>query len=135
MAPGVDGQFYFPSAAEILAKPDIVFEVVRVPEWDIEGKPPVAVRIQGLTGKERDAYEMSIMQGKGQNREMNVRNARAKLVQKSARLADGKHLFTEDQIRALGDKSALAMERLFDVARRLSGLTDTDVKELTENFD
>jgi hypothetical protein len=36
---------------------------------------------------------------------------------------------------ALGGKSAAALERVFTVAMRLSGLTPDDVKDLTENLD
>ena len=127
---------YFPSVAEILAADDRTFEDVRIPEWDVSGKPPTVLRVVGITGKERDAYEASIIVGRGRDQTVNARNARAKLIVRSViNPQTGEKLFTEEHVKALGDKSALALERLFDVARRLSGLTDTDVKELTENFD
>ena len=43
------------TAAEILGTEDIVEELVEVPEW--KG----TVRVRGLTGRERDAYEASLL--------------------------------------------------------------------------
>jgi hypothetical protein len=37
-------------------------------------------------------------------------------------------------VRALGRKSAAPIERIFDVARKLSGMSDEDIEKLTENF-
>jgi hypothetical protein len=47
---------------------------------------------------------------------------------------DGKRVFTEAEVKALGAKSARALDRLFDTARRLSGLGDEDVETLAEGF-
>lgn len=109
---------------------DLPSEDVRIPEMGKEAW----VRVRGLTGKERDKYEMSITVGKGTNKEINARNARAKLVVMCAIDDAGNRLFTDDDVAWLGDKSAQALERIFDVARRLSGLTQTDMAELTEDF-
>jgi len=43
-------------------------------------------------------------------------------------------LFRSD-VKALGEKSAAALERVFDVARKLSGLSEDDVEELAGDFD
>jgi hypothetical protein len=118
----------------IMAIQDLPTEDVRIPEWET-GSEQVWIRVRGLTGKERDKYELSITVGKGQNKEINARNARAKLVVMCVVDEKGERLFSDDDVSWLGDKSAQALERIFDVARRLSGLSDTDVKELTEDFD
>jgi hypothetical protein len=36
-------------------------------------------------------------------------------------------------VEALGKKSAAALNRVFEVAQRLSGITDDDVEELAKN--
>lgn len=113
----------------ILAVPDVKTEELYVPEWG------GVVRVRGLSGKERDAYEMSITVGRGRNQEINARNARAKLVVRCVVDADGNRLFGDADVAALGEKSAAALQRVFDCCRRLSGLSDEDLEEMTEGFD
>lgn len=120
---------------QILAVNDIPVEMIRIPEWEQKGGPQAWVRVRGLTGKERDRYEESVTVGKGRNKDVNYRNARAKLVVLCVVDESGNRIFTDADVTALGNKGALALERIFDVGRRLSGLTDTDVEELTEDFD
>jgi len=116
------------TAAEILAAVDIQEEIVAVPEW--KG----AVRIVGLTGHERDRYEAWILQGKGKNKDVNLTQSRAKLVMLCARDAEGQRLFDEAQVIALGKKSALALQRLFDVAARLSGLDEDTLESIQDDL-
>ena len=113
----------------ILAADDREYEVVPCPEWGGE------VRLRSLTGAERDAYEQSLVQTRGKSREMNLRNARAKLVALCAVDESGNRLFSDQDVAALGRKNAKPLDRLFDVARRLSGLSADDVDRLTEDFD
>jgi len=44
-------------------------------------------------------------------------------------------LFTDADVKALGMKSAVALQRVFDVAQRLSGITSDDVDELAKELD
>jgi hypothetical protein len=112
----------------IIDADDKQYEDVECPEWG--GK----VRVRGLSGTQRDAYEASLVQGNGADRKMNLANARAKMCVLAIVDADGRQVFTSEDVRALGRKSALPIERIFDVARRLSGMTQEDVDKLTENF-
>lgn len=112
---------------QILAAQDIAIEEVAVPEWG------GAVRVRGLTGEERDAYEATMLRMRGTNAQLNLANARAKLVQRSVVGEDGALLFSEADIAALSKKSASALERIFDVAQRLSGLRQADIEEMTKN--
>ena len=112
--------------AAIFAAKDIKTERVPVPEWGGD------VLVRGLTGTQRDDYEASLVVTKGSNREMNLKNARAKLIIRSVVTEDGKPMFTEGDLEALGGKSASALERIFTVARRLSGLSEEDVDELVK---
>lgn len=113
---------------DILDADDQQYDVVECPEWG--GK----VRVRGLSGTQRDAYENSLLQSNGQDRKMNLANARAKMCVLAIVDGNGRTIFTADDVRALGRKSALPIERIFDVARRLSGMTQEDVDKLTENF-
>lgn len=113
---------------EILALSDMQSETVTVPEW--KGASFV---VRGLTGEERDAFEASCVQKRGRKTEVDTRNLRAKLVVRACHNADGTRVFTDEDAPALGRKSAAAINRLFEVAARLSGITDDDLEELAGN--
>lgn len=111
----------------ILQAQDLPYEDVEVPEW--RG----IVRVRGLTGAERDAFEQSIVEQRGKNTRMNLRNIRAKLVALCCVDEQGNRIFTDDDVELLGKKSAAALNRIFEVAQRLSGLRPEDVEELAGN--
>jgi hypothetical protein len=117
----------FLTREDILRAEDIPQEVVEVPEWG------GCVRLRGLTGDERDSFEASIIVGRGANRQVNWRNLRSKLVALSIVDEAGQRMFTDADVDVLGRKSAVALERLFEVAARLSGLGRQDMEELTKN--
>lgn len=117
------------SKSAILAADDLPNIDVECPEWG------GTVRLRSLTGSERDAFEAgTIKQLNNNQRRLELRNLRARFVSLCAIDAAGKPLFTEADVAALGAKSALVLERLFDAGRKLSGLSDSDVKELEEGF-
>ncbi len=111
---------------QILQAQDIARETVSVPEWGGD------VLVRGLTGQERDAYEATIMRLNGTNAQMNLVNARAKLVARSVIDENGDRLFADDDVALLARKSAAALERVFNVAQRLSGLSSADIDELAK---
>lgn len=111
------------SRDSILQAQDIKIELIEVPEWG------GSVYVKGLSGSERDSFEGGLMQKDGKT--PNFHNIRAKLVVKTACDADGKRLFTDADIPELTNKSASALQRVFEVAQRLSGISSADVQELT----
>lgn len=113
----------------ILQADDLLVEDVEVPEWG------GVVRVRGLTGAERDDFEASVVEQRGKKTRFNMQNFRAKLVVRAAINGDGQRLFTDKDAPLLGRKSAAALQRVFEVAQRLSGLSDQDVEELVGNFD
>jgi L-ascorbate metabolism protein UlaG (beta-lactamase superfamily) len=112
----------------ILAADDLPSEDVDVPEWG------GTVRVQGLSGKARDEYftSMAVIRG-GQVVGQDTRNTSARLVAQCLVGEDGQTLFTPGDIDLLGAKSAAALGRVFEVAARLSGLEESDVKSLGED--
>jgi hypothetical protein len=90
------------------------------------------VWVYGMTGAERDKYEGGIIQYRGKEQTVNMANIRAKLCSMTIRDEKGKRLFTEEDIQALSQKSAASLQKIFIVAQKLSGITDEDVKELSE---
>ena len=107
----------------ILAADDLPSEIVPVPEWGGE------VKVRSISGKERDGLEAAISAGK----KVDLSNIRARLVALSVVGEDGKPLFAPADVEALGGKSAKALDRVFDVAQRLSGLRKEDVEDLVKN--
>jgi len=111
------------SKEQILKAKDLQTETVDVPEWG--GK----VVVMGMTGKQRDEFEQSVIKGK----KTNMSNIRARLCQVSLVDEAGVLLFNSNDIAKLGGKSAAALDRCFEVASRLSGISKDDVEDLEKN--
>jgi len=93
------------------------------------------VLVRGMTGRERDAFEVSLMQpGRGGRKVLDPANVRAKLVARCVVDDDGGRLFTDADVAELGGKSAAAVDRVYAVAARLSGMGADDQEELTRDF-
>ena len=112
---------------EILQVQDLPTEQVHVPEWGGD------VLVRALTGAERDRFEQSIVEQRGKSTRMNLQNIRAKLVALTVVDEQGNRIFKDEDVKWLGNKSAAALDRIFEVAQRLSGLRDEDVEELAKN--
>jgi hypothetical protein len=117
------------SREQILKAKDRTYQEVRCPEWG------GTVRLQSLSGAERDAFEESILgqKNKDGSREVVTKNLRAKLVALSAVDKDGNLIFSMDDVMVLGEKNAAPLDRLFSIAQKLSGISKDDVEELTKN--
>ena len=113
----------------ILEIQDIDIERVDVPEWG------GFVFVKGMSGTERDTFEASIVENRGNSPKVNMANIRAKLAAVSICDEDGKKLFTQKDVAALGKKSANALSRVFDAAQRLSGITESDIEELSDEME
>lgn len=110
----------------ILEAEDFRKELVKVPEWGGE------VYICSMTGAARDDWEASIGGG-GKGAKPNLVNFRARLVALTAVDEKGDRLFCDDDLVALGGKSAAALNRCFETAQKLNALTSEDVEELSGN--
>ena len=115
---------------EILEASDIKVQEVAVPEWGENA----AVYVKGMNGAERDKFEGSLITMRGKDKQMNMANIRAKLASMSVCDEKGKRLFNENDVQALSQKSAAALQRVFAVAQKLSGISDEDVEELAEEL-
>lgn len=97
---------------------------VYVPQWG------GSVYVRGMSGTERDRWEADLVEIRGRNRVLKQKNIRASLAARTVVGADGKRLFSDDDILALGRKSAAALNVIFAKAQELSGVSDRDVDEL-----
>lgn len=121
----------------ILNADDILVEEVSIPEWN------TSVFVRGLTAPERDAYEASfrkeikrLRKGKTVTEtKFSMDNARVKLAVLSIckSKTDLTRVFSDDDIPAVSKKSAVALNRVFEVAARLAGITTEDMDELAGN--
>jgi hypothetical protein len=113
---------------DILAAQDLKTEVVNVPEWGGD------VTVRAMSGTARDAWESSMVlvddEGK---RRPNVDNLKAKLVALCMVDETGQQMFTLDEVGHLAGKSALALDRVFQVAQRINGLGFAAEAEATKN--
>ncbi len=108
----------------ILSANDLPRELVEVPEWGGD------IYVSTLNGTARDAFEQS-MQGK--KNKPNLDNVRARFAVLTICDEDGTRLFTDADAKALGEKSAAALDRVFAVAQRLNGFSSQDAEELAKN--
>jgi hypothetical protein len=113
----------------ILSSDDLPRERVAVPEWKCEH-----VWIRALSGTERDAYESSLVEfDERGKRVVNVDNGRARFLVKCIIDESGNRIFSDDDAPALGVKSGAVLDRLYDVARRLSKMRPADAEEAEKN--
>ena len=113
----------------IFAADDRVFEIVEVPEWG------GSVRVKALTGTERDAYEETLLTGTGKHTKVTMANARAKLCARAIVDENGERLFSDKDVQRLGQKSAAALDRVYEVATRLAKISKEDIEDLKGNSD
>ncbi len=117
---------------QILKADDIQFRDVEVPEWG------GSVRIKCMTGSERDSYEASLYEFKpgkdGQGAvKLNRDDMRAKLLARVIVNEKGERLFSDPEVKRLGEKSAQALDRLFAVAQELNGLSKEELEKAEKN--
>ena len=108
----------------ILGASDLPKELVQVPEWGGE------VYVSTLNGTQRDAFEQSMT---GKKNKLNLDNVRARFAVLTLVDDKGSRLFTDADAKALGEKSAAALDRVFAVAQRLNGFSSQDAEELAKN--
>ena len=85
--------------------------------------------VRTLSGTERDAFESSLLAGKNKT----LDNFRAKLLVRCLCDEGGERIFGDEDMAALGNTRADVLDQLFTAARRLNGIGNDDVKELTKN--
>jgi len=116
-----------------LKRDDRKYRDVPVPEWEEDGVVPI-VRLQSLSGTEREEFETSITKTKADGTSStDMKGARAKLLVKIIVDEEGRRIFDDSDVGALSQKSAAAIGRLFDEGSSLSGILKRDVEEAVKN--
>ncbi|MEU2450051.1 hypothetical protein ABZ605_08330 [Streptomyces sp. NPDC012765] len=115
--------------AQIDAIDDRKWEDIPVPEWCGE------VRILGLSGTERDAFQASMvrMGSQGNVAGVNLLDTSARLLAKCI-VDDGfERLYSDKEVKELGKKNGAVIRRLYADAQRISGLTKESVEDAAGN--
>ena len=118
-----------------LSREDILGLRPRMEQVEIEDVGKFTIR--GLTAAERDDYEQGLLEvgPDGQARLKKLRrNVRASLVVRCIVDDAGERMFTDKDTEALGKVDGAVIDRLWDVARRLSGMSTEAVEESEEAF-
>ena len=104
---------------------------VPVKEWGGE------VRLQELSASDRDLWENEsfVLNAEGTGAKFNPKHARARLVVRCLVDENGKRMFSDDEVAAIGSLSASSVQRLFNAARKLNAISNEDMKSLEGNSD
>ena len=113
------------SKAEILAADDILTEVIEVPEWG------GSVTIKAWTVAQADSYGKLIMAN--HKDETFISRLRETVVSMSIVDEDGKLMFNDKDMIALGKKSPAALNRVHKAVMALNKLQNEDGEEASKN--
>lgn len=112
------------TASDILEADDIRSEYVEVPEWG------GTVKIQGLTGEQRNRVgALMRAESKKTSEEEALSYFQMRIAAASMVDEDGKRVFSQNDVAKLAKKSAAAIQRVYDVAAKLSGIGDEEVEK------
>jgi hypothetical protein len=95
------------------------------------------VYLKGLTARERDDYEQSLIEAGPDGRQRvkpHQHNVRASLVVRCLTDETGERLLSDDDVEALGEVDGAIINKLWDEARKLSGMSTEEVDSLAEGF-
>ena len=109
---------------DILNQNDLNTEDVSAQEWGGE------VRVREMTASERDTFEARFANTNGK---ANLDNIRAEIVSKCVVDEQGNRLFGKEDIKALAEKSAAPMDRIFQAALALSGMSQEAQEDAVKN--
>lgn len=113
-----------------LSASDLPREKVDVPEWGVGAY----VFVRGLTGTERDSWECyCLAKREAIGSQGGFPGIRASLVVRATIDDDGRRIFTDADADEVSEKNGKALDRIWTVAARLSGITAEDVEELKKN--
>jgi hypothetical protein len=118
----------FLSRDAIFGANDYKVEVVDVPEWGGQ------VKVRGLTGRERDEFEAGMFVRRGREMVRDTANLRARLLVLCCLDEAGNALFEREDVKALGEKSGAALDRVYESAAKLSGIMEADLEDDVEDF-
>lgn len=112
---------------QIIEADDLETVEVEVPQWG------GSVLVRALTGKQRGQFTSMLVEQRAGGRTLRLQDVQVLLCGLSIVDEHGKRMFSDAEMSVLGGKSAAALQRVFEVAQRISGLSEEDVNELSGN--
>ena len=114
---------------DIFSAKDVEIEKVEVPEWGGH------VFIKGMTAASRGAIEAAISTTRGKGAQSNIAQIRERIAAASVCDKDGALLFTQKDIKELGERSVAALDKIVEAATRLSAISQDDFDELAKEME
>ncbi len=112
---------------EAILAAELAFEDVAVPEWG------GTVRVREMTAAEREQFAQTYARrdkAAEEGREFSIQGA---LVAMCVVDANGARLFSDDEVAVLALKSGVAIDRIYDVAYKLSKIGSGATDEIAKN--
>lgn len=121
---------------DVAAASDLSQEWVAIPEWaplgaDESERAGYGVYVRTLSGKERATWQQVSILGTGNKTAINFQQTTVKLVIMAAIDDQGRRVFSDAHSGMLLGKNSAVLERIADVAMRLSGITEEEVESVT----
>ncbi len=107
----------------IRAADDLPREPVDIPEWKDGAGKPIKVWVRPMMADERDSYEAELLRAQKEGA-AGVSNVRGRYLARCTLDEQGARVFEDGDAEWIGQKSARAVERIFDVIIKLSGLAE-----------
>lgn len=111
---------------------DINVEKVNCPEWGEQGDE---IYVRSMTGRSRDNYEMGLVAASKVAEDARLYNFRAMMAVACCCDKDGELLFDPSDAEWIGGKSAAALDRIVDAAKRISRMMPEDVKAMEKTLE
>lgn len=120
---------------EIVSVDDSTYEDVRVPEWE-KGGPPGWLRVQGLSTAQRSKVEAKLLRQTADGGAVFDATQMRQLFCAYGIIdpTTGGRMFSDKEVHLLGNKSAAALDRVYEAVTRLSRMSKDDIKELVGNL-
>lgn len=112
------------SKTAILEAQDLKFQDVEVPEWG------GTVRVRTMSGAERDAMGAAMVDEGGK---VDMHLYRVRLLAMCIVGEDNQRMFSDADVGALAQKSAVALDAVFQVADKLNSITAASVEAAKGN--
>ena len=108
---------------------DDLFSLTALPFERLTLPTGKVVTVQGMSGTDRDAFEASMMKDRRGRR--NLDNVRARLAVRCLYDAPGgARLFQASDVERLGKIRVDVLQKIFEVAQQLSGMSDEDIDQM-----
>ena len=102
---------------QILSADDLRHVDVDVPEWG------GTIRLQTITARDRQKFHAGGTKGA-------MDDFMERFIVACATDENGKLLFTSEDVKALGSKSAMALNRVFEAAVELNGMSQRGIEDI-----